>query len=290
MAIRLNYTGRAKINTEDARFRLRTDGGHTTFDATLRLHDYHIAESDARVWVEAYHRTTLMRFDFGRAGLVAPPAERRLTLFPDPNTVLFRVKVTSTSAADAGKLLAEADGLKPRRPDEKDEDRIPLLPVRQGLLGAELWRVEYTGAGESPELVINAAAAGGLEGARPRLLVHPTGRAGSHPRHPHQAGDRRAGQRSGKPKATGTTRGGASSPVCRASATTSRSTVRLTTAKRTTATSPTGLTTSSGHSPNKPTPFKPSSKPPRRRPDTGRDSHEPATPDRERNRPVQPVP
>lgn len=160
MPIRLNYTGRKKINREDARFRLRPGAGtvaEATFDADLRLDRYKIPEPDARVWVEAYHRTVRMRFDFGRVGLIVPQSDRRLTLFPDPNVVLFRVKVTSEGAAEHGKLLAEADGIKPRRPDQKDDDRLPLLPVRQGLLGDELWRVDYTGEGESPELVVNTA-------------------------------------------------------------------------------------------------------------------------------------
>lgn len=156
MAIRLNYTGRRKINREDIDLRLRP-GTETTFDAGLKLDRYNISEADAHVWIEAYHRTTLMRFDFGRVGLIVPQTDRRLSLFPDPNAVLFRVKVTSESGANRGRLLAEADGIKGRRPDEKDDDRIPLLPIRQGILGAELWRVEYTGEGGSPELVINTA-------------------------------------------------------------------------------------------------------------------------------------
>src|SRR5687767_2791354 len=107
MAIRLNYTGRKKLNREDARFRLQSGGlpggpcgDGLTFDAQLKLDGYDIAEPDARVWVEAYHRTMLMRFDFGRIGLIVKPAERRLSLFPDPNAVLFRVKVTSEAGAD----------------------------------------------------------------------------------------------------------------------------------------------------------------------------------------------
>lgn len=156
MAVRFNYTGRKKINRDDAQFRLRPDADGTAFDATLKLDGYRIGETDARVWVEAYHRTSLMRFDFGRVGLLSPQPDRRLTLFPDPNVVLFRVKVTSESP-DRGKLLAEADGIKPRRPDQKDEDRTPLLPVRQGLIGSEVWQVQFTGEGESPELVVNSS-------------------------------------------------------------------------------------------------------------------------------------
>lgn len=154
MAIRINYTGRRKICRDDARIRLRGAGNEMFFDAALQIDKYKIPEPNAKVWVEAYHRTTLMRFDFGRAGLVTPPSDRRLALFPDPGVVLFRVKVTS-EGVEAGKLLAEADGIKPRRPDETDDQRTPLLPVRQGIIGEELWRVDYTGEGESPELIIN---------------------------------------------------------------------------------------------------------------------------------------
>jgi len=126
MAIRLNYTGRKKINKEDARFRLRPGNGETSFDAVIQLNGYKIAEPDARVWVEAYHRTTLMRFDFGRVGLIAPQNDRRLALFHDPNTVLFRVKVTSETGSERGKLLAEADGneMTPRSTPFREKAKI----------------------------------------------------------------------------------------------------------------------------------------------------------------------
>lgn len=154
MAVRLNYTDRKKIEQQDARFRLRADGADLSFEADLRLGGYGIKDADARVWVEAYHRTSLMRFDFGRVGLLDPQANRRLALFPDPRAVLFRVKVVSETPV-RGKLLAEANGIRPLQPDEADDYRTPLLPIRQGLTGHEVWRVEFDGPDEGPVLVIN---------------------------------------------------------------------------------------------------------------------------------------
>jgi hypothetical protein len=156
MAVRrLNYTGRKRINREDARITLQDSGAPpATFDATLRLAGYGLPPG-ADVYVEAYRQTTWMRFAFGTVGNVAPPGDRRLAQFDDTEALLFRVRVSSPDDR-RGVLLAEADRIRPCRPEEKITRRVPLLPVRPDRdLGSQVFRVDFS---DSPILLINAAA------------------------------------------------------------------------------------------------------------------------------------
>jgi hypothetical protein len=147
---RLNYTARQRIAREDADIVLRGEGTEARFDAHLQLAGYHFPP-DARVFVEAYRQTMLMRFDFGTVSAPAPPEERALTEFPSADEVLFRVKVTATSVRP-GVLLGEADQLRPREPEQKPERRVPLLPVVPDDLGDEIWRVDF---GDRTSLVVS---------------------------------------------------------------------------------------------------------------------------------------
>ncbi|MGD0814401.1 MAG: hypothetical protein ABSA83_12415 [Verrucomicrobiota bacterium] len=105
----------------------------------------------AKVYVEAYHKSDWMRFDFGTVAAPAIPSDRRLTAFYDGARILFRVKVVSTGD-DSGKILAETDRLTPLAPDN-DRDHDPLLNVRVvGNLGHQVWRVTWNGG---PVLELN---------------------------------------------------------------------------------------------------------------------------------------
>jgi hypothetical protein len=141
MIRRLNYTGRRKIPRDLIRISLYRNGGVDEFDAFIRTDGLELPPS-ARVFVEAYHKSDWMRFDFGSVGVPALPADRRLTAFYEGVRVLFRVKIVSADG-DAGKILAEADRLSPLSPDE-DSDRDPLLPVRTVAgMRDQIWRVMW---------------------------------------------------------------------------------------------------------------------------------------------------
>src|ERR1700723_2623745 len=110
MIRRLNYTGRKKI--PNARFHiaiLSTPGGRE-FEATLRLEATGLP-ADALIFIEAYHKSDYMRFDFGTVGSLRPPADRRLSVFYDGARLLFRIKVVSVGEA-GGQIIAEADQIK----------------------------------------------------------------------------------------------------------------------------------------------------------------------------------
>jgi hypothetical protein len=141
MIRRLNYTGRKRIPRENLRIGIFRSGDVDEFDAVVRCDGLHLPAS-ARVFVEAYHKSDWMRFDYGSVAEPAIPRDRRLTAFYRGARVLFRVKVVS-SGKDSGKILAEADRILPMGPDSERE-RDPLLPVRvvDGM-EEQIWRVGW---------------------------------------------------------------------------------------------------------------------------------------------------
>ena len=152
MIRRLNYTGRRKIPRDNIHVTLYRNGGVDEFDAVIRTADLELPET-GRVFVEAYHQSSWMRFDYGTVGVSAIPPDRRLTAFYEGARILFRVKVVSADE-ESGKILAEADRLVPISHDD-DRSREPLLPVRiVGGLGDRIWRVAWE---SGPILELNKA-------------------------------------------------------------------------------------------------------------------------------------
>lgn len=151
---RLNYTGRKKISRKDALITL-VDNNHAppSFKAELRLNDYNLPDS-ALVCIEAYRQTSWMRFDFGTVGSLVVRKECLLSEFDTVGGVLFRIKVTSDERPH-GKLLAAVNGIRPRKPSQEDQNRIPLLSVRSQEIDS-IWKIDYSE--DEPLLLINRAA------------------------------------------------------------------------------------------------------------------------------------
>jgi hypothetical protein len=124
------------------------------FIAELDLGSYKL-DPKARVAVEAYRSRTASyrRFEYGFATAIAPPVDRSLAEFQTEDDILFRVKVTLEQDG-LGRLLAEADGIAPRMPDEADDSAKPLLSVSSYDLDGETWRVVFDG-NKDPVLVID---------------------------------------------------------------------------------------------------------------------------------------
>jgi hypothetical protein len=161
MIRRFNYTGRKKIAQVDVPIILVGDGQVKGFQANLgALADAKYGlPKDARVFVEAYERTAYMRFDFGTTGAITPPTgeERLLSEFQGSSGVRFRVKVVD--CIHDAQLLAEADGILPLTPEESEQNKVPLLPVRPEDLGQEVWRIEFPeGMQDRPILLVNINA------------------------------------------------------------------------------------------------------------------------------------
>ncbi len=144
-----NYTGRQKIKRERISINfIRVNGSVVSFALDrLDLDDLNLP-SNARVYVEAYYRTELKRFDFGTVSNRSNPPSCDLTDLAYSENLKFRVIVVDTAS---GKILAHADGISP----EASAERKSILPVEFKDLGNEIWRVEYEGDGQAPILCIN---------------------------------------------------------------------------------------------------------------------------------------
>jgi len=146
----LNYTGRKKIERKNVTISfIRQNGKVTAFAVDkLDLNNLNL-RSDAKVYVEAYYRTELKRFDCNTAGNIRIPPSCNVRDMAYPENLKFRILVVDPSD---GKLLAHADGISPEEPAEKKS----ILPVEFSDLENEIWRVEYKGDGGSPILIINS--------------------------------------------------------------------------------------------------------------------------------------
>ncbi len=157
MARRINFTGRRKLMLADIHIQLDQKESDLSFRANLRLDDYKFPH-DAHVFVEAYRGLSALwkRFDFGRVGLRQTPPDLSLAEFDHPQGILFRVKVTAASE-NRGRLLGEADGVRPQLPGEDELPPKKLIDVDREAMKGELWRVAFpeTGA-EVPTLFMNA--------------------------------------------------------------------------------------------------------------------------------------
>jgi hypothetical protein len=176
MPRRLNYTNRKKIKREDVTIRLHREGTGILFDADLRLGPYGFGRLSPppQVFVEAYRgaSTIWKRFGFGPVDKLMPPEDRSLDEFGAPEGILFRVKVSAGQGPFAGRLIGEADGIRPVMPDHEDLPKQPIIDhVPANDIGDELWRVDF--GGTNPLVKINDKVPTGVE----QFLVDPTYRA-----------------------------------------------------------------------------------------------------------------
>jgi hypothetical protein len=152
MIRRFNYTKRKRIDPERVFIRLiRHSKGPPTFDARIDLSGTRLP-TDASVFVEAYFKSSYMRFPYGTVGRIEPEPERDLTEFDRDGTVFFRVKVVDRSER-LGKLLAELDDINPVEAGSEGDSRYCILPVSFKDLGQEIWRLKLDG--ERPVLEVN---------------------------------------------------------------------------------------------------------------------------------------
>ncbi|MDC0273971.1 hypothetical protein OAK91_04485 [Planctomycetaceae bacterium] len=138
---RINFTNRSKLTRDQANV-LVHPGKPATFEVVLNLSHLPESAATARVFVEAYHRTTRMRFSFGTVTNYAspPPHELRLTEFPDWRDVSFRVKVTDVNESP-GRIIAWANKIHPKGPD--DDQQNDLVRWKDAELNGRLWDMEF---------------------------------------------------------------------------------------------------------------------------------------------------
>src|SRR5580700_84263 len=114
---RFNFTARQQIMRSDVGIVLQnSESGPGGFNASFDLGAYDFPP-DARVFVEAYRQTILMRFNFGTVSAPTSPTDMSLVDFPSTDEILFRIRVTAASERP-GVLLGEVDRIRPRTQDE----------------------------------------------------------------------------------------------------------------------------------------------------------------------------
>jgi hypothetical protein len=152
MLRKLNFTERAKIPRAGVRVTLRRDAdGVLVFDPQLSFDAIDVVPS-ARVFIEAYYRTSFMRFDCGSIEDFAPPDDRRLTEIDGTGVVRFRVKVVDNTSNDH-RIVAVADDVVVSEERPETGGRMPLLPVNfSDALGQQAWRIAFETNGPVLEL------------------------------------------------------------------------------------------------------------------------------------------
>lgn len=159
---RMNFTSRKRLTRDEANVVIHPaadPAAPATFDVDLDLAPLRPEANEARIFVEAYHQTTRMRFDFGTvaAPVIPPPASRRLVEFTDWRDVRFRVKVTDVTSAH-GRILAWANRIRPMGPE--DQDQADLVRFRDAELDGLLWDLDFDDDGP---VVLTEKNAGGAQ-------------------------------------------------------------------------------------------------------------------------------
>jgi hypothetical protein len=153
MIRKLNFTGRKKIPLRSAMVTLMNGDSHPhSFDIQLDLSELNLPD-EALVYVEAYKRTSYMRFHYGTVGDLIVPASRDLTNIETGVIPLFRVKIVDKSAQH-GQIIAMADKIHPKGTDAANNEKVSLLHVEFSEdLGSQVWRLDLEG--DWPVLQVN---------------------------------------------------------------------------------------------------------------------------------------
>ncbi len=166
---RFNSTGRTRIPRSRIEIKLQEPLDHGAFPtafATIDLAELELPHS-ATVEMEAYFRSSSMRFQCGTVASIKVPDNMVLSEIDRGGAVRFRLLVID--ADRSGRIIAMADGLRPLR-DRDSPDRQSLLPVRETDLGDQMWKIDVdyrTG----PTLLINGSIPGLASTLREHALI-----------------------------------------------------------------------------------------------------------------------
>jgi hypothetical protein len=151
---RINSTGRKKISQDKIDLRILSVVPGEPLRAKIGLDlDSLGLPASAVVSVEAYHRSTAMRFDCGTVGAKKIPETLSLNELDQAGGVLFRIKIVDQEN-QPGKILASADRVRPSIEGEH-VGRKSIFPVDYRDLGQEVWRVEIDDDA-GPTLLLNS--------------------------------------------------------------------------------------------------------------------------------------
>jgi len=164
---RINSTGRKRIGREciDINMLETTPDEPLKAKIALNLDNAGFPDS-ATVAVEAYHRSSGMRFDCGTVSALSIPDVFVLSEVDRSGSVLFRLKVVDNDA-EPGRLLGSAERLKPKSEEDSD-GRRSIFPILYRDLRQDVWKVEIE-QGDRPVLIVNKR----IPGFAHRLLESP---------------------------------------------------------------------------------------------------------------------
>lgn len=149
----INHTGRRRIKHSEVEISLVEQHGRPpSFEVMFNL-DRERLPPDASLYVEAYHRNTSQRFDFGTVSAPLPPKDTTLTDIDLSGSTLFRVKVVDNSE-QIGRLLATAERLSPRDEDADDQRASLLIFKSVPDMGNLTWKLAFNEE-HKPVLCIN---------------------------------------------------------------------------------------------------------------------------------------
>lgn len=149
---RINHTGRKRIEKSRVEILLEGEPGAQRFSANVDFGDLGLPPG-APVYIEAYQRYALQRFDCGTVSTFTLPPDSRLTELDGDLPVQFRVKVVDTAGPE-GRLIAAVKGIRASNEQPDAEGREKLLPVVSRDMGDVPWRVNFQ-EDSLPELALN---------------------------------------------------------------------------------------------------------------------------------------
>lgn len=151
MARSFNYTKRREIAKSSIRVSVSSTDPRHCFAATFDLASYDF-DSSAKVYVEAYRKNQLLRFDFGTVGKIATLSSTSLDAFGDDMMgIRFRVKVVASNAEKT--ILGMSKSFRAENDEGGAADCI--LPISRLPKEKEnVWEIDFEDDG--PTLAINA--------------------------------------------------------------------------------------------------------------------------------------
>jgi hypothetical protein len=154
---RVNSTERKRITRDHVTIALDPPADTNSFSyayATVDLNGLDFPrQSD--VVLEAYYRTSSMRFACGKVEMPEVPSRMELSDIDVGGAIQFRLLIIEP---ESGRILGSAEGLRAAKRGEST-DRQPLLPLRETNLGYELWRLDVDPR-IGPVLCVNNAVPG----------------------------------------------------------------------------------------------------------------------------------
>ena len=151
---RINHTGRKNLKRSEVQIRIDDPLViPSSFTVEFNL-DKKDLPANADIYIEAYHRNTLQRYDFGTVANPITPESTVLDQIDLSGPTLFRVKIVDHSE-HASRLLALADRLMPSDDNEEEQKASLMIFRTTPELGQLTWKMSYNEANK-PVLCINS--------------------------------------------------------------------------------------------------------------------------------------